>query len=115
MNGVRIALFSTRAEAEPSRTRLAQAGITAEIHDALRLARMWVVSKRAAGARLEIPASQLERANQLLLDWDAAQEGVLGNAIRCPECGSLRVDYPQFTRKSFLTNAAMGLIAEFGL
>jgi hypothetical protein len=49
-----------------------------------------------------------------MLTWDAA-EGALRAAIHCPECNSLRVDYPQFTRKSLVTNVALGLIAALGL
>jgi len=114
MDRIRIALFNGRAAAEPIRNRLVQAGIPAEIHEELRLARLWFVSKPAGGARLEVPSSCSERSNQLLLDWDAAHR-VLGEAIHCPECGSLHVDYPQFTRKSFLTNVAMGLMSALGL
>jgi transposase-like protein len=64
--------------------------------------------------RLEVPSSQFEQAEQLLLDWDST-EGAMREAIRCPECKSLRVDYPQFTRKSLLTNLAVGLAAEVGV
>src|SRR5437867_11806898 len=103
MNRIPIAMFSDRAKAEPLQKRLGDAGVRAEIHDELRLEKLWFVSKSAAGVRLEVPAGQFERAYQLLLDWDAA-EGALRDAIRCPECESLRVDYPQFTRKSLLTN-----------
>src|SRR5438105_15697462 len=111
MNRVPLALFANRANAEPLQQRLRAAGIGAEIHDELRLEKLWFVSKPATGARLEVPATQFERAEQLLLDWDAA-EGALREAIRCPECKSLRVDYPQFTRKSMLTNVVMGLASE---
>src|SRR5438552_17189247 len=114
MNRVVVAIFTDRAKAEPLQKRLAEAGIQAEIHDELRLEKLWFVSKPATGARLEVPAHQFERAEQLLLDWDAA-EGALRDAIRCPECKSLRVDYPQFTRKSMLTNVVMGLAAELHL
>ena len=50
----------------------------------------------------------------MLIDWDA-NDGALRDAIHCPECGSLRVDYPQFTRKSLLTNLTMGVAANVGL
>lgn len=100
--------------AEPLRKRLAESGVQSEIHDELRLEKLWFVSKPATGVRLEVPANQFERAQQLLLNWDVA-EGALREAIRCPECKSLRVDYPQFTRKSMLTNVAIGLVAELGL
>src|SRR5216684_9327815 len=114
INRVRVAIFANRAAAEPIRQHLMQAGIPAEIHDELWLARLWFVSKRSAGVRVEVPARLSERASQLLLAWEAG-EGALRAAIRCPECNSLQVDYPQFTPKSFFTNVALGLVAELGL
>jgi transposase-like protein len=109
-----VALFSDRAKAEPLQKRLRDAGLSAEIHDELRLQKLWFVSKPYTGIRLEVPADQFERAEQLLLDFDAT-EGALREAIRCPECRSLRVEYPQFTRKSLLTNLSLGLAAQLGL
>ena len=114
MNRIPVALFSSSAKAGPLKQRLVQAGIQAEVHEELRLEKLWFVSKSSAGARLDAPANQFERACQLLLEWDMA-EGALRDAIRCPECKSLRVDYPQFTRKSFIPNLAMGLSAKIGL
>ena len=114
MERIRVALFLSRDEAAPLRHRLVQAGIAAEIHDELGPARLWFVSKSAAGARLEVPAERAEQAAQLLLAWDADGRALHG-AIRCPECSSLRVAYPQFTRKSLLTNLALGLAAEMRL
>src|SRR2546421_10615234 len=99
MNRIPVALFPNRAKAEPLQKRLADCGLQAEIHDELRLEKLWFVSKPGCGVRLEVPAEQFERAEQLLLDWDAAEHAA-SEAIRCPECGSLRVQYPQFTRKS---------------
>ena len=113
MNRIPVATFITRSAAEPLQRRLAEAGIQAEIHDDLKLEKLWFVSKDRSGARLEVPADQFERAYQLLLDWDAA-EGVLRDAIRCPECKSLRVQYPQFTRKSFIPNLLIGALAAIG-
>jgi hypothetical protein len=114
MSKISVAIFPNRAGAEPLRDRLAQFGIQAELHDELRLEKLWFVTKPQAGVRLEVPTQQFERAYQLLLDWDAA-EGALRQAIRCPECKSMRVDYPQFTRKSLLPNIVMGLSAAVGL
>jgi hypothetical protein len=110
MNRIRIALFSDRASAESVRQHLALAGISAELYDEPLLGRLWFVSKAAAGARLEVPSNEVETGMRLLLEC-AASADIPGGAIRCPECGSLRVDYPQFTQKSLLTNVAMGLAA----
>jgi mono/diheme cytochrome c family protein len=114
MNRVCVALFNNRAAAEPIRQRLLQAGIPAEVHEELGLARLWFVSKHSAGVGVEVPGWLAETAHQLLLTWDSAV-GALGGAIRCPECKSLRVDYPQVTRKSISTNLVIGLLAGLGL
>lgn len=114
MNRIRVALFNNRAAAEPIRRRLQQADIPAEIHEQLGLARLWFVSKHSAGVGVEVPGRLAETAHQLLLAWDNA-EGALSGAIRCPECRSLRVEYPQVTRKSISTNLVIGLLAGLGL
>ena len=113
MNRMPVALFSHRDKAEPLRRRLEEKGVKAEIHDELRLEKLWFVSKPSCGARLEVPADQFERAYQCVVALDA-EEGALRDTIRCPECKSLRVDYPQFTRKFLIPNLAMGLMAAVG-
>jgi hypothetical protein len=110
-----IALFSDPTKAEPIRRRLAAAGIPAEIRAEPGWERLWFVSKaQAAGVYLEVGADNFEAASRLLKDWDSA-EGALREAVRCPECKSFRVEYPQFTRKSVMTNMALGLAAELHL
>jgi hypothetical protein len=113
MSAMPILLFSHAARAEPVKNRLQQSGISAEVHDQVRLERLWFTSKTQAGAHLEVPSEQFERACQLLYQWD--KEGVLDQAVRCPECNSFRVDYPQFTRKSFIPNVLLGLAASVGM
>ncbi len=114
MNWTRIALFLDVAAAELARGRLARVGVQAELHPGPLVARLWFVSKRERGLRLEVPVSESETAAFLLHQWENGT-GVLQAAIRCPGCGSLRVDFPQFTEKSIFTNVAMGLAAEAGL
>ena len=113
MNRIRLALFEKPTQAEPFRQRLQQAGVRAEIHAESGVARLWFVSRWRAGARLEVPVNEAERAADLLHQWDGCDSS-LEHAIRCPECKSFRVDYPQFTEKSLFTNLTMGLIAELG-
>ncbi len=114
MDRMAVALFSNREKAEPVKERLRQAGFAAELHDELRLRKLWFLPSHSAGVRVAVPADQFEAAEQKLLDWDAA-EGALREAIRCPECRSLRVQYPQFTPRTLLTNVFLGLAAEIGL
>jgi len=114
MNRISVALFSHPATAEPILARLQQAGIPAEVHSQPILSRMWFTSESEGGWRLDVPAADFERAEDLLLDWDAA-ERALQDAIRCPECRSLRVLYPQFALNSLMTNFWMGVGASLGL
>ncbi len=111
MNWFRLALFMDRSEAEKVRQRLGEARIRAELHHEPAVARFWFISNRESGVRLEVPANYSERAVRLLERWDVETDW-LRSAVRCPECGSLRIDYPQFTEKSLLTNLLMGLAAE---
>ncbi len=108
-----VALFSSRQKAEPIRARLQKAGIAAKIPKDPKLEKLWFVGKKQMGVRIEVPGEEFEGAEQMLLDWDDA-EGALRDAVRCPECKSLRVEYPQAAEHSLLTNLAMGIGAEVG-
>ena len=110
---VPIVTLNNRAKAGPIQRCLVRAGIVAEIDDEL-FDKLWFVSKEEADVRIDVPVDQAERAEQLLLEWDAA-EGILREAIRCPECGSLQVHYPQFAHESLIPNLVMGFLAKIGL
>lgn len=114
MEWMRVALLSRWEKAEPIQRRLCQAGFTARIAQKPSLRRLWLISAADAGARVRVPGDQFERAEQFLLDLDAAEDA-LHDAIRCPECKSLRVDYPQFARHSLLTNLGLGVMALLGI
>lgn len=100
MNKISIALFGRRSDGEPFQRRLNDSGTRAELHDCASI----------HGARLDVPVDQFEQAYAQLQRWDAAEKGIPG-AIRCPECHSFRVDYPQYTHKSALPNFLIGFLA----
>jgi len=109
MSGDTIATFNERRQAEPLRARLKESGIPAEIEDESAMERLWFVSSPLAGVRLKVRSSDYKKAIRLLHRWDV-MDGVLSDAVRCPECGSSRVEYPQHTKKFFLPNL-LGLLA----
>lgn len=113
MNRIPVALFNERAQAAQLGNKLRQAGVPAEVHDELHLEKLWFASKSHTGVRLEVPVDQFERSEQLLVDWDT--RGEVHDAIRCPECNSFRIHYPQFARHSLLTNLALGVLSTSGL
>ena len=103
MTTITVATFNERTPAEVLQTRLAAAGVPAEIHDKSTVGRLWLTPKNLAAFRLDVATADYARALQLLHDWHAA-DGALRAAIHCPECGSSRVEYPQLTRKFILPN-----------
>ncbi len=111
---MRVALFSNRRNAEPVKSILTDAGFEAKLQGEGWLQAFWFVPKREAGLWLEVPAEKYEQAERFLVDLDASR-CILRDAIRCPECKSLRVEYPQFAEHSLLTNLAMGMAAELGV
>jgi hypothetical protein len=113
MNKVTVATFNQPAQAEPLRQRLEHAGIHAEIHDESKYEWFWFVTRPMAGIRLKVHKRDFETARQFLKGWDAA-EGLLREAVHCPQCGSTRIEYPQLTRKFFLPNL-VGIASVLGI
>ena len=111
MNAMPVALFSDISKTKPVMQRLTQAGFTPSINEGPGLTKLWFVPKRSADVRIVVPADQYNRAEQCLLDWDSA-DNPLRQAIRCPECGSLRVDFPQYASHSFLTTLPWGYLPD---
>jgi len=110
---VTIATFNAPPAAEVLKGRLEEAHIPTEVHHESTLEWLWFTPKPVVKIRLKVRTSDYERAIQLVHEWDKA-EGVLREAVRCPECGSSRVQYPQFTRKFFMPNL-IGLLAAMGI
>jgi hypothetical protein len=112
MEKIAIALFPDREKAEQLSQRLTEAGLKPEIHKhELLLEKLWHVHK-SHPVRVEVPSNQFELAEELVCHWDA--QGGLADAIHCPECGSLRVQYPQFAHKAVIPNILVGVLATFG-
>ena len=110
---VTVATFNQRSQAEPVKKRLDEAGIPAEVDHESTLEWLWFMATPVIKVRLKVRTADYENALRLLHAWDEA-EGILRDAIRCPECRSSRVEYPQFTRKFFLPNL-IGILAAMGV
>jgi hypothetical protein len=112
MDPVTVLTFNEREQAEPARLKLEQAGIPATIYDERRLQRVWLVREPLAGIRVRVDHKDYERAQEVLRGW--VGDEVLRDAVHCLECGSSRVEYPQFTRK-FITPGFGALLCLVGL
>jgi len=97
-----IAAFDYREPAEKLAARLREAGFHAEIQDES-AAQKWQLYNLHPRAQIRVVVREedaLETTKQALA-WNAT-DGCLATAVRCPECGSLRVEYPQFSRRTLM-------------
>jgi len=107
---VTIATFNEPAKAKHLKTRFQEAGVKADVHNEGHLQKMAFMSEPRASAKVLVHEDDFEKANQLMLDWEASDPEV-GSAIRCPQCRSPRIEYPQLTRKFITPGIASILFA----
>ena len=111
---ITLATFNEMDKAEPLKEKFKAAGIWSEIYDESSAQKTWFMTGTPkAHIRLRVKKEDFDAAQKLLAEWDAA-EGVLKDAVRCPECGSSRIEYPQFSRRTGVT-AGFALLAAAGI
>jgi predicted Zn-ribbon and HTH transcriptional regulator len=98
---VTIATFNEPSQAKHLKSRLQEAGVKADVHNEGRLQKAAMMGTPQANAKVLVNEEDFEAANKFMLEWEASDPEV-GTAIRCPQCKSPRVEYPQLTRK-FMT------------
>jgi len=102
---ITVATFSDLPKAEVAKKQLEQAGIPAQLTDESKLQRFWFLSRPLAGKKIKVAIEDFDRGRAVLEKADATDH-ILRGEIRCPQCGSPSVDYPQFTRKFIITTVA---------
>ena len=110
----KLAAFNEQEPAEALVARLRKSGIEADIHNESNQQKwqLWNL-KPHAHLHVRVGVDQEANARKLLADW-AAEEGTSLGAVRCPDCGSFKVEYPQFSRKTFV-GALPAALAPAGL
>jgi hypothetical protein len=106
---VTIATFNEPAKAKNLKRRFQQAGLHADIHNEAPLQQVAFMSRPQANAKVMVEDADFERAQRLMVEWEASDPDIAAAAIRCPQCGSSRIEYPQMTRK-FMTPAVVALL-----
>ena|SRR5436190_15775225 len=105
---VTIATFNEQSKAKHLRDRLERAGVSADIVGEGHLQRVAFMSKPQANVKVKIEERDFEKAQMLLREWEQADPEI-GSALRCPQCASSEIEYPQLTRK-FLTPALASIL-----
>lgn len=111
-NWATVATFNDASEAKKLRSFLAKEGFEAKVYDDRKLQRRWFLAKRPhATFQTQVRESNHNAALDILQRQSGAAEG----AIHCPNCDSLRVQYPQMTRKFLLPTLLAHLFVAAGI
>ena len=105
---VTIATFNEPAKAKHLKQRLQDAGLKADVHNEAHLQAVAFMSKPQANWKVTVDDEDFTAAQDLMVEWETTDPDV-GSAIRCPQCGSSRIEYPQLTRK-FITPALASIL-----
>ncbi len=98
---ITIATFNDRAPAERLVARLLESGFHADLQDESE-EQKWKLFNLTPRAhlRVRVHSSEEDAALAQLGAWK--DDSVLAAAVHCPECGSSRVEFPQFSRKTLV-------------
>jgi rubredoxin len=111
MRAFAVATYNAMPPAKELQQLLREGGFKAYIHDESFVERFWFWSEPLAAIHVEVAESDYPTATRLVHEMDASK-GVLHDAVRCPDCRSSRVEFPQITRK-FLTPVVQVLLMTF--
>ncbi len=106
---VTIATFNEPAKAKQLKQRFQEAGLKADVHNEGHLQQVAFMSKPQANVKVMVEEDDFERAQRLMVEWESTDPDIATAVIRCQQCGSSRIEYPQMTRKN-LTPAVAGIL-----
>jgi hypothetical protein len=104
---VTVAVFESASDGQMLETALKNKGWTARTHNDRLLQLILFLCPPHALFRVQVRENDLKNVTDFLDQEPAA--GLLQKAGHCPACGSLRVQYPQMTRKFFLPTVLLHL------
>ncbi len=105
---VTIATFNEQTKAKHLREKLEKAGVHADIIGEGAIQRVAFMSKPQANVKVKVEEAAFEKVQKLMREWEAT-DAEIGSALRCPQCGSAEIEFPQMTRK-FLTPAIASIL-----
>lgn len=106
---VTIATFNEAAKAKHLKNRLSEAGVKADMHNEAPEQAARLVGKPQANVKVMVDEEDFGKAQKLMIEWEPTDPDI-GSAIRCPQCKSPRVQYPQFARKFPFVNSLASVL-----
>lgn len=110
-----IASFEHLEPAEVLARRLTAAGFEAITSDETAAQLLHFINPHPHAQFHTLVLAEKADAALLWLKQHDASEHVLDSAIRCPDCGSSQVEYPQFSRKTLMGSVLPAMAAAVGM
>src|SRR4051812_35135150 len=114
---ITVATFNEREPADRIAALLKEAGLDAEVYDESHEQKWKLFNLHPrAHMRVRVHSTEEEKAHAVLSEA-AGTEPALALAVKSPECGSSRIEFPQFSRRTLrgalpAALAATGVIAQ---
>jgi len=106
---VTIATYNEPAKAKRLKEKFRQTGVKADLHNEASLQTYAFMSKPQANVKVQVEDEDFERAQPLMTEWETSDPDIAAAMVRCPQCGSSSIQYPQLTRKA-ITPAVMSIL-----
>jgi len=101
---ITVATFNDGTKAEALKDRLIDEGLHADFVDESSTQQLWFwTSDPRAHMRVRVHKSELDRAHALIEEWSKDANSPVRDAVRCPQCGSSRIEYPAMSRRTTST------------
>ncbi len=113
---ITVATFNERESADAIAARLRDAGFSADVYDESS-EQKWKLFNLKPRAHLRVRVHMHEEVGAIekLKSWNGDPD--LARAVQCPACGSSRIEFPQFSRRTIMgalpaALAATGMIQQ---
>ena len=98
---ITIATFNDREPADAAAAHLRDSGFDAAVQDESNEQKWKLFNlKPRAHLRVKVPTADEGPALEQLRQWSEA--AIMSRAVHCPECGSSRIEFPQFSRRTIM-------------
>ena len=115
MHMINLATMDRMREADLLADKLAERAINTRVHDEGDMQRFLFLTKPKGHYILQVPEDAYADAVTVIQHLQEENDPICDHIFSCPECGSLAVEYPQFTRKYLITPLLLEWAASLGV
>jgi DNA-directed RNA polymerase subunit M/transcription elongation factor TFIIS len=106
---VTIATYDDPAKAKHLKHRFQESGVRADAATEGQMQAAAAGADQLSHIRVKVEERDFAKAQSLMVEWEKSDPQIVA-AIRCPQCGSPRIHYPQMARKFPFVTGLFGIL-----